>query len=73
MLIDRLAYNFYRNFCSSFEEPNYDYLYEDINKSQIRCYSFSEFRNQYDPKRISVFYNQAKNHILKDKLNTLMQ
>lgn len=41
-------YKKYLKFCNKLEEPNFDYLVEDINQNKVRELTFEEFVDMWD-------------------------
>lgn len=39
------SYQKYLEFCKTLEEPNYDYLVEDVNENKVREFTLEEFIN----------------------------
>ena len=42
------SYQKYLEFCKTLEEPDYDYLVEDVNENKVRVFTLEEFINVWE-------------------------
>jgi len=42
------SYEKYLEFCKTIDEPDYNYLIEDVNQNMVRTMTFDEFINEWD-------------------------
>jgi len=43
-----MVYQKYLEFCKTIDEPDYNYLIEDVNQNMVRTMTFDEFINEWD-------------------------